>query len=130
MFGANLRLDGLVEEATAFLKKIDKLNNYKRFCSEQVSNLEKALCDLDHKLELQSLDCVSMSKLTTNRKKILQQRRKYKDEIERINAFLSKTPNSQQIHDQLWESCKEVKSTDKRLEARTYRPRILAEEFS
>lgn len=123
------KLQDFAEKAEDFLKLFDRLENYKLFCFDKISESDKKLSDLDHMLELEILDCIKMTKLASKRKQILQQRRIYKDETDRANAIASKAKDTQSIHNQLQAACNEVKATNQRLSSRTYTPRVLYEDF-
>ena len=111
------------------IKALNKVDNYKRFCSEQISSIDSKLIDYDHYLELVNLDCVKQSQLSKQRKEDLIQRRFYKNEIEYINAFESCGVDTQAIINGLKKIKSAFESTKNRLENRQYTPRCLYELF-
>lgn len=110
-------------------RSLNKVNNYKNFCQEQVEKIDKELIDLDHCLELNSLNCVQQSKLIKQRKEELHKRRFYKDELEYMHQFEKSNINVQSVVDNLRTLKSDVKATQNRLENRQYTPRILYEIF-
>lgn len=124
------KLQSYVNVAEQFAKLIDKTENYRQFCYDKQSEVDKMLTDLDHKLELFPLDAVQMVKVCSKRKQILKERRFIKDEIERVNTIINKMGNSQQLHKTIQTSCVEMRALEKRLSNRKFTPRILTEEFS
>ena len=110
-------------------RSLNKVNNYKNFCQEQVEKIDKELVDLDHCLELNSLNCVQQSKLIKQRKEELHKRRFYKDELEYIHQFEKSNINVQSVVDNLRTLKSDVKTTQNRLENRQYTPRCLYELF-
>ena len=111
------------------VKSLNKINNYKTYCSEQVSQIDRELTDLDHALELVTLDCTKQSKMIKFRKAELQKRRFYKNELEYINAFEKTNLNIQTTINNLKSLKSAFQATKNRLDNRVYTPRCLYEVF-
>lgn len=111
------------------IKAINKVDNYKRFCSEQVSEIDKMIKDDDHCLELMNLDCIKQSQLSKIHKEHLIKRRFYKDEIEYINALERSGFDTQNIANGLKKLKSSFEETKTRLDNRMYTPRCLFELF-
>lgn len=123
------KLRDFVEQAEGFLKLLDRTEKYKKFCNDRLSESDKTLVDLDHMLELVRMDGAHMMRLISKRKRVLLERRSYKDELDRVTTILSKLSNVQQIHNQLSAVCTELKKVNQRLENRSYTPRVLCDDF-
>ena len=111
------------------LKSISKVENYKKFCSEQVGKMDSRRVDYDHCLETVTMDCVKLAQLSKMRKTDLITRRFYKDEIEYINAFEACGVDTQAIVNGLKKLKSAYENTQKRLDNRQYTPRCLYELF-
>lgn len=104
---------------------LDKTDTYKRTCSERISECDRILSDLDHKLELDQLDAIAMTKLVKYRKFILEERRIAKDELEYTDSIISSCKqNTQILHNQLKDISNSFKNIAEKLENRIYIPRI------
>lgn len=112
------------------IKAINKIENYKRHCSEQVSEIDKTILkEYDHCLELMNLDCIKQSQLSKARKEQLIKRRFYKNEIEYINALENSGFDTQMIANGLKKLKSLFEATKNRLDNRIYTPRMCFELF-
>lgn len=111
------------------IKAINKVDNYKRFCSEQVSEIDKMIQDDDHCLELMNLDCIKQSQLSKIHKEHLIKRRFYKNEIEYINALENCGFDTQTIVNGLKRLKSAFEDTKHRIDNKVYTPRCLYELF-
>lgn len=111
------------------IKAINKVDNYKRFCSEQVSEIDKMISDDDHCLELMNLDCVKQSQLSKIHKEHLIKRRFYKNEIAFIYAIENCGFDTQTICNGLKKLKTAFEDTKHRLDNRQYTPRCVYELF-
>ena len=111
------------------IKAINKIENYKRHCSEQQSEIDKAIKDDEHCLELMNLDCVKQSRLCKIHKERLIKRRFYKNEIEYINALERCGFDAQTICNGLKKLKTAFEDTKHRLDNRQYTPRCVYELF-
>lgn len=120
----------ILDNIDVLLSAINKLSNYKQYCYNQLCECDKYLSDLDHYLELKSCNCVKMTKLISKRKKILSERRFYKDEIACIEAIESANKlDTQSIHKNIKAIKSSLKDTIDRLENRIYTPRVAFDLF-
>ena len=105
-----------------FFEGIDKL---KADLETQISETELARNDLLHELELANLDAVEMMKLTKTLKKVLQERRTYKDELAKVMTLKSFTDkyNNKLITGDIVQVLKNLRILKKNKETRIYRPR-------
>ena len=111
------------------IKAINKTDNYKKYCQEQVSASDKKLIDFDHCLEFVSMNCVKRTQLDKMRKEELDKRRFFKDELEYINAFENSKTDTQAVTTALKNLKAAYESTKNRLNNRKYTPRCSYELF-
>lgn len=115
----------ILHNIESLLACINKLSNYKAYCNEQLKERDRHLSDLDHCLELKTCDGVKMMKITSKRKRILSERRFYKDEIACIEAIESANKiDTQSIHKTVKEIKTSLKITIEKLKNRQYTPRV------
>lgn len=115
----------ILDNIESLLACINKLSNYKVYCNEQLKERDRHLSDLDHYLELKTCDGVKMMKITSKRKRILSERRFYKDEIVCIEAIESANKiDTQSIHKTVKEIKTSLKVAIEKLKNRQYTPRV------
>ena len=105
-----------------FFENIDSL---KVDLEKQVKETVYARNDLLHELELGNLNAVEISKVAKTLKEVLQERRKYKDELDKVmtlKGFTDKYNNKMIIGDIVL-VLKNLKTLEKNKETRTYNPR-------
>lgn len=105
-----------------FFENIDKL---KADLEIQIKETEYARNDLLHELELGNLNAVEMSKVAKTLKEVLQERRKYKDELAKVMTLKGFTDkyNNKMITGDIVLVLKNLKTLEKNKEKRTYTPR-------
>ncbi len=123
------RYDGIIESCVGLIKYIDKTENYKKNCLEELSKCDKKLSDLDHLLELEKLDGIKMTKVVSLRKKILQERRSLKKDIAFTEMLIRKIPNIQSVCSCLKETKSSVLEFELKYSEKQYTPNILFELF-
>lgn len=123
------RFTPLLDVPGELLGALNKIDNYKRFCANKVSECDRILTDIDHALELSKLNAVQMTQLIGKRKEILHERRFYKDEIGRVDVISRELPHSQELHSQLHQASLKLQEFESGLENREYTPRMLFELF-
>ena len=105
-----------------FFENIDKL---KIDLEKQISETEYARNDLLHELELGNLNAIEMTKVAKTLKEVLQERRKYKDELAKVMTLKGFTDkyNNKMITGDIILVLKNLRTLQKNNETRTYTPR-------
>ena len=105
-----------------FFEGIDKL---KIDLEKQISETELERNDLLHELELGNLNAIEMTKVAKTLKEVLQERRKYKDELAKVMTLKGFTDkyNNKMITGDIILVLKNLRTLEKNNEARTYSPR-------
>lgn len=109
-------------EMKTFFENIDEL---KINLENQIRETEYIRNDLLHELELANLNAVEMSKVSKTLKEVLKERRKYKDELDKImilKGFTDKYNNKLIVGD-IINVLKNLKTLEKNKQNRTYTPR-------
>ncbi|MBR3163561.1 MAG: hypothetical protein IKF17_05640 [Clostridia bacterium] len=111
-------------EMKNFFENIDKL---KLDLEKQISETEKARNDLLHELELGNLNAIEIMKVAKTLKEVLQERRQYKDELKKVMTLKGFTDkyNNKLIVGDIIQALKNLKTLQKQLEERKYRPRMI-----
>lgn len=109
-------------EMKSFFENIDKL---KIDLENQIREIDLARNDLLHELELANLNAVEITKVATTLKKVLKERRKYKDELAKVMTLKSFTDkyNNKLIVGDIINVLKNLKILKQNTENRTYKPR-------
>lgn len=108
-----------------FFEGIDKL---KVDLEKQIYETEMARNDLLHELELGNLNAIEMTKVAKTLKEVLRERRKNKDELDKVmtlKGFTDKYNNKLIIGD-IIQVLKNLKTLKSNQESRIYKPRIIA----
>lgn len=105
-----------------FFEGIDKL---KIDLEKQISETELERNDLLHELELGNLNAIEMTKVAKTLKEVLQERRKYKDELAKVMTLKGFTDkyNNKMITGDIILVLKNLRTLQKNNETRTYTPR-------
>lgn len=105
-----------------FFENIDKL---KIDLENQIKETEFARNDLLHEIELGNLNAIEMTKAAKTLKGVLQERRKYKDELAKVMTLKGFTDkyNNKLIVGDIIQVLKNLKTLEKNIETRTYTPR-------
>ena len=105
-----------------FFENIDKL---KIDLEKQISETELERNDLLHELELGNLNAIEMTQVAKALKEVLQERRKYKDELAKVMTLKGFTDkyNNKMITGDIILVLKNLRTLEKNNEARTYSPR-------
>lgn len=105
-----------------FFENIDKL---KIDLEKQISETELERNDLLHELELGNLNAIEMTQVAKTLKEVLQERRKYKDELAKVMTLKGFTDkyNNKMITGDIILVLKNLRTLEKNNEARTYSPR-------
>lgn len=109
-------------EMKSFFENIDKL---KIDLENQIREIDLARNDLLHELELANLNAVEITKVATTLKKVLKERRKYKDELAKVMTLKGFTDkyNNKLIVGDIINVLKNLKILKQNTENRTYKPR-------
>lgn len=105
-----------------FFEGIDKL---KIDLEKQITETELERNDLLHELELGNLNAIEMTQVAKTLKEVLQERRKYKDELAKVMTLKGFTDkyNNKMITGDIILVLKNLRTLEKNNEARTYSPR-------
>lgn len=105
-----------------FFEGIDKL---KIDLEKQIAEKELERNDLLHELELGNLNAIEMTMVAKTLKEVLQERRKYKDELAKVMTLKGFTDkyNNKMITGDIILVLKNLRTLEKNNEARTYSPR-------
>lgn len=124
-----------------FLTFYDEAISTYKYCYEKVNECEKLECDLKHKLELGNyVDVNEERRILTQLKYCLRDRRYYKDRVEELSPFVDLFLSKDKDKDNITRSCTtavnhmrqalgNVRRAENYHADRTYRPRILKDEF-
>lgn len=122
MFDTNDSIEDLLNFVTTIKNQKDKLFN-------EVGTFDKMLGDLDHELELKSMNGAKMLQWAKERKSVLLDRRKKKDELYIITELEKKFPQMNSLYGQIKGIINTTKKLEEGLENRFYRPRVLTDRF-
>lgn len=122
MFNTNNSIEELLNFVTTVKGNKDKLFN-------EVGDYDKMLGDLDHELELKSMNGAKMLQWAKERKGILIERRKKKDELYILTELEKKFPNMNTLYGQIKGIINASKTLEDNLANRFYRPRIMTERW-
>ena len=116
------------EELEFFIKMknfFEGIDNLKKNVEQKIKEIEEERNDLLHELELSNLNAVEISKLSINLKKVLIERRKYKDELAKIMTIKGFTDkyNNKLIVGDLLNLIKNLKTLEQNKKSRIYTPR-------
>ena len=105
-----------------FFENIDKL---KIDLEKQISETELERNDLLHELELGNLNAIEMTQVAKTLKEVLQERRKYKDELAKVMTLKGFTDkyNNKMITGDIILVLKNLRTLEKNNKTRTYSPR-------
>lgn len=105
-----------------FFEGIDKL---KIDLEKQITETELERNDLLHELELGNLNAIEMTMVAKTLKEVLQERRKYKDELAKVMTLKGFTDkyNNKMITGDIILVLKNLRTLQKNNETRTYTPR-------
>lgn len=122
MFDTNDSIEDLLNFVTTIKNQKDKLFN-------EVGTFDKMLGDLDHELELKSMNGAKMLQWAKERKSVLLDRRKKKDELYIITELEKKFPQMNSLYGQIKGIINTTKKLEEGLKNRFYRPRVLTDRF-
>lgn len=122
MFDTNNSIEELLNFVTTIKNQKDKLFN-------EVGTFDKMLGDLDHELELKSMNGAKMLKWAKERKDVLIKRRKKKDELYILTELEKKFPQMNTLYGQIKGIINTTKALEDNLANRFYRPRVLTDRF-
>lgn len=118
-----------------FISFYDEAINTYRYAYDMVNKCDKLKCDLEHKLELGMFEDRNEEKrIQTQLKYCLKDRRYYKDRVEELKPFAdlflgeAKGPYNNYMN-ALKNSLGAVRKAEEYHQNRTYKPRILKDEF-
>lgn len=119
----NEELDFFIQMKTFF----EGIDNLKKNVEQKIKEIEDERNDLLHELELSNLNAVEISKLSINLKKVLIERRKYKDELAKIMTIKGFTDkyNNKLIVGDLLNLIKNLKTLEQNNKSRIYTPRVI-----
>ena len=83
---SNMNVSG---DISNYINFVDDAVRMHKFCTEEMERLKKAETDILHKIELDILDKNEKCKVATALKRILKDRRYYKDRIEELTPVVN-----------------------------------------
>lgn len=103
----------------------ENIDNLKSDLEKQITETELARNDLLHEIELANLDAVEMMRVTKTLKQVLLERRKYKDELDKVMTLKGFTDkyNNKLITGDIIQAVKNLRTLKQNQENRTYKPR-------
>ena len=103
----------------------ENIDNLKSDLEKQINETELAKNDLLHELELANLDAVEIMRVAKTLKQVLLERRKYKDELDKVMTLKGFTDkyNKKLITGDIIQAMKNLRTLKKNQENRTYKPR-------
>lgn len=103
----------------------ENIDNLKSDLEKQITETELARNDLLHELELANLDAVEMMRVAKTLKQVLLERRKYKDELDKVMTLKGFTDkyNNKLITGDIIQAVKNLRTLKQNQENRTYKPR-------
>lgn len=103
----------------------ENIDNLKNDLEKQITETELARNDLLHELELANLNAVEMMRVTKTLKQVLLERRKYKDELDKVMTLKGFTDkyNNKLITGDIVQVLKNLRTLKQNQENRTYKPR-------
>lgn len=118
----NMSEEDFLIEMKNFFENIDKL---RMDLEEQIKEIEFARNDLLHELELAKLDAIEIMKVAKTLKEVLIERRKYKDELEKVMILKELTDkyNKKLITGDIIQTVKELRELKKKNAERKYKAR-------
>ena len=123
-----INLELTVEETLKIMKNFfEGIEQEHKELIEELTNKELEQQDLLHKLELNNLNAVEITRVAVDLKKVRKERRIIKNDIERIKLIKNFTDkyNNKFIGNEIKVLIKELYKLQKRQENRKYEPRIL-----
>lgn len=122
-----LTVEEILKIMKEFFENIDK--DYEKLLGE-LNEKELEQQDLLHKLELNNLNAIQISKVATQLRGVRKERRIVKNDIERVKIIKNFTDkyNNKFITNEIQVLIKELYKLKKRQENRRYEPRILKNE--
>lgn len=107
-----------------FFENIDKL---KINLEQEIKTTELKRDDLLHELELGNLNAIELTKVAVALKKILKERRQYKDELAKVMTLKGFTDkyNNKLITGDIIQVVKNLRTLEKNNKERTYNPRVI-----
>lgn len=111
------------------LNFVTTMKRQREILFNQVGDYDKMLGDLDHELELKSMNGAKMLVWAKERKNILLERRKKKDELYVLSELEKRFPDMNTLYGQIKGIINAKKEIEKGMENRFYRPRILTDRF-
>lgn len=103
----------------------ENIDNLKNDLEKQITETELARNDLLHELELANLNAVEMMRVAKTLKQVLLERRKYKDELDKVMTLKGFTDkyNNKLITGDIIQAVKNLRTLKQNQENRTYKPR-------
>lgn len=103
----------------------ENIDNLKSDLEKQITETELARNDLLHELELANLNAVEMMRVAKTLKQVLLERRKYKDELDKVMTLKGFTDkyNNKLITGDIIQAVKNLRTLKQNQENRTYKPR-------
>ncbi len=103
----------------------ENIDNLKSDLEKQITETELARNDLLHEIELANLNAVEMMRVTKTLKQVLLERRKYKDELDKVMTLKGFTDkyNNKLITGDIIQAVKNLRTLKQNQENRTYKPR-------
>lgn len=123
-----INLELTVEETLKIMKNFfEGIEQEHKELIEELTNKELEQQDLLHKLELNNINAVEITRVAVDLKKVRKERRIIKNDIERIKLIKNFTDkyNNKFIGNEIKVLIKELYKLQKRQENRKYEPRIL-----
>ena len=124
-----------------FISFYDEAINTYKYAYDMVNQCDKLKCDLEHKLELGLYDDRNEeSRIKTQIKYVLRDRRYYKDRVEELGPFVSLFLSKDKERENIARTCSQainyikntlgsVRKAEEYHKERTYKPRILKDTY-
>ena len=103
------------------------VDNLKQNLTEEIARTDGITQDLLHELELSNLNAAEITSLAKQLKTVRKERRKYKDELERVNTLKGFTDkyNNKLIVGDIIQLMKNLKILEQNQKTKKYTPRVL-----
>lgn len=117
-----------IEEFLVEMKSFfENINSLKHNLEDEVQRTDNITQDLLHELEIANLNGVEMSKVAKQLKEVRKERRKYKDELAKVNTLKGFTDkyNNKLITGDIVQTLKNLKTLENNKQTRKYKAKVL-----
>ena len=105
----------------------ENIDNLKKDLEKEINRVELERNDLLHEIELGNLNAAELIKVAVVLRDVLKERRKYKDELEKVTTLKGFTDkyNNKLITGDILQAIKNLNQLEKNKENRKYRSRVI-----